>query len=190
MKTITFLLMFLLFQFAGCSSLPVQQSEMVRLNADTWVKLPAPDLQVSFTRHQLLSVETEAGTGLQSFQAFLSVDRQHLSLTGLTPSGIRLFSLRYDNQGIHIEQSINHEELPPASQVLSDVMLAYWPQDRWYKLLPQGWALEDLPENRRLLDAEEKVVVEIVYRMKNNQREPYRLTHHHFGYQLHIRNLD
>lgn len=188
MKIITLLLILFLLQLTGCSSLPEQQSEMARLNADTWVQLPTPTLEQPLSRRQLLGVETTGGR--QSFQAFLHADEQHLTLVALSPSGIRLFSLHYDDQGIHIEQPINHEHLPPASQVLSDVMLAYWPQDRWHKLLPQGWVLEDLSEYRRLLDAEEKVVVEIAYRLENNQREPYRLTHHHFGYQLHIRNLD
>lgn len=187
MKKILILLI-LMVQLSACSSLPEQSSEMARLNADTWVKLPAPGLQESFTRHQLLSVETE--TGRQSFQALLTVHQQQMELLALTPSGIRLFSLRYDEQGIIIEQHIHHEHSPPAVQVLSDVMLAYWPQNNWHEVLPHGWMLENLAEQRRLLDDQGNPVVEIDYRLENNHREPYRLIHHHFGYQLHIRNLD
>ncbi|WP_425527725.1 DUF3261 domain-containing protein, partial [Xylella fastidiosa] len=48
--------------------------------------------------------------------------------------GIRLFLATYNETGIHTEQSIVAPELPPASQVLADVMLSHWPINAW---LPQ-----------------------------------------------------
>ena len=54
-------------------------------------------------------------------------------------------------------------QLPPAGQVLADVMLSYWPLDVWQKQLPDGWSLNDIGDKRELRDADGKLVTEITY---------------------------
>jgi len=177
-----------LFLLVACSSTLKQQDSQVRLDETTWINLPSPGLQQPLVRHQLLSIETDAGR--QSFQALLKVNAAGLELVALTPSGIRLFSLSYNKQGIYTEYQINHENLPPAAQVLADIMLAYWPLESWKTHLPEGWSLKATPVDRRLLNAEGDTLVTIDLHQEKNRSEPYRLTHHGFGYQLHIKNLD
>ena len=57
----------------------------------------------------------------------LNADDQKITLAGLSSVGIRLFLVTYDAQGLRAEQSIVVPQLPPASQVLADVMLSHWP---------------------------------------------------------------
>jgi hypothetical protein len=178
----------LLIWLSGCSNQPHHSQSQTWLDRQTAINLPAPGLDVPMQRHQLLSVVLSDGR--YSFQALLQVDEEQLELLALTPTGIRLFSLRYDAAGIHTEQQLSSNHLPPPAQVLADVMLAYWPVAAWEVVLPQDWVLQDQPLQRHLLDAQGRPVVEIEYRMEKNQREPYRLTQQAFDYQLHLRNLD
>lgn len=187
MKRLT-LLFAILFQLTACTSTLQQPSNQARLDETTWIQLPAPGLQQLLIKHQLLSVETSEGR--QSFQALLKADTTGLELVALTPSGIGLFSLLYNHQGITTEQKISHEKLPPAAQVLADIMLAYWPLESWQASLPKGWSLIVTPMARQLVTAKGKTLVTIDLHQEKNRSEPYRLTHHGFGYQLHIKNLD
>lgn len=57
----------------------------------------------------------------------LNADDKKITLAGLSSVGIRLFLVTYDEKGLHTEQSIIVPQLPPASQVLADVMLSHWP---------------------------------------------------------------
>ncbi len=82
----------------------------------------------------------------------LEADGRQLTLVGLTPSGVRLFLVRYDQQGISTRQlsPLLTTGMPPVSQVLADVMLCYWPLASWQSQLPPGWTLRDEGLLRRL----------------------------------------
>lgn len=82
----------------------------------------------------------------------LEADYRQLTLVGLTPSGVRLFLVRYDQQGISTRQlsPLLTTGMPPVSQVLADVMLCYWPLASWQPQLPPGWTLRDEGPLRRL----------------------------------------
>lgn len=62
----------------------------------------------------------------QSLLVMLNADDQKITLAGLSSVGIRLFLVTYDAKGLRAEQSIVVPQLPPASQVLADVMLSHW----------------------------------------------------------------
>lgn len=182
------LLFAILFQLTACTSTLKQPSNQARLDETTWIQLPEPSLQQPLIRHQLLSVETSERR--QSFQALLKADTAGLELVALTPSGIGLFSLLYNQQGITTEQKVSHQALPPAAQVLADIMLAYWPLESWQTRLPRGWSLQSTASARKLVTAKGEALVTIDLHQEKNRSEPYRLTHHGFGYKLHIKNLD
>lgn len=79
--------------------------------------------------------------------------------------------------------------MPPASQVLADIMLSYWPEANWQPLLPAGWRLEDQPQVRRLYDNRGVIVSEIRYQQTDGRREPLSITQSAFYYRITIQNL-
>lgn len=189
----------LLILLSGCSVLQ-PDSNSAYLRPDTRIVLPSPTLETPLRRHQLLRFEAGDGQeeganeGVQeSVQALLEADGQELTLVALSPVGVRLFSLHYDGREITTAQTAMDERLPPPGQILTGVMLAYWPLERWLPVLPPGWTLRDQADQRLLLDPAGSRVVEIHYQQAgqtNEDREPVRLIHHHFDYQIFIRRLD
>ena len=79
--------------------------------------------------------------------------------------------------------------LPPANQVLADVLLSYWPRESWQAVLPAGWQLIDQPLRRELRDEKGELVSEITYQQQVGDRNPVRLWQHAFDYQLTIQTL-
>lgn len=175
----------------GCSSQMATPS--AALDPHHTVALPAPAMTPGFYRQQLLTVTLprQQGAG-QSLLTVLEVSGKGIVLVGLTPLGVRLFAIEYDESGIRSEQLPALSALgalPPINQVLADVMLSYWPIARWQPLLPAGWTLADRGLRRELRDAGGQLVSEIHYRQMGAYREPVRLWHHLFGYQLQIQTL-
>ena len=99
----------------------------------------------------------------QSLLVMLNAEDQKITLAGLSSVGIRLFLVTYDAKGLRAEQSIVVPQLPPASQVLADVMLSHWPISAWQPQLPTGWTLRDNGDKRELRNASGKLVTEITY---------------------------
>ncbi len=151
------------------------------------VNLPAPTLETPVNQQQLLSATVDGKT--QSLLVLLSADGQSLQLAGLSPLGIRLFKLVYDQQGIHTEQAFISDKLPPAGQVLSDIMLSYWPVSRWQPQLPAGWKLEDDGMRRILSDQNGQEVTRIDYLQRGSQRQPVSITQRAFRYQITLQNV-
>ncbi|MFV9667530.1 DUF3261 domain-containing protein [uncultured Pantoea sp.] len=152
------------------------------------VTLPSPGIEPAFQQQQLLTGQVKGRS--QSLLVLLSADKQQIDLAGLSSVGIRLFSLRYDASGIHTEQLMPLPQMPPASQVLADIMLSYWPVARWQAVLPAGWTLQDQGLKRKLIDADNHLVTEIDYLQRGHQRQPISIRQHAFGYQIHIQQLD
>jgi len=152
------------------------------------VTLPAPGISPSVSEQQLLTGTFKGKQ--QSLLVLLNADERQLSLAGLSSLGIRLFLVTYDGQGIHTQQSIVLPQMPPASQVLLDIMLSHWPVDLWRRQLPAGWTLEDRGDRRQLRDDSGRLVTEIRYMTRNNQREPISVQQFAFGYHIVIQHLD
>ena len=183
MRTLFILFTLLL---VGCSSQPTPTAY---LDKGTAMTLPAPVLATPFYRQQLLT----ASVGGRSHQLMtvLEADGRQLTLVGLTPSGVRLFRVRYDQQGIATEQlsPLLTGGMPPVSQVLADVMLSHWPLSAWQPQLPKGWTLTDNGDRRELRNASGKLVTEIVYLQRNGKREPISIAQHVFKYHITIQYL-
>lgn len=116
-------------------------------------------------------------------------DDQKITLAGLSSVGIRLFLVTYDAQGLRAEQSIVVPQLPPASQVLADVMLSHWPISAWQPQLPAGWTLRDNGDKRELRNASGKLVTEITYLNRQGKRVPISIEQHVFKYHITIQYL-
>lgn len=152
------------------------------------VRLPMPGITPAISEQQLLTATVQGRT--QSLLVLLNADGQQLALVGLSPLGIRLFKVTYDRQGIHTEQSVALPQLPPAGQVLADIMLSYWPAAAWRDVLPPGWTLVDQQDRRVLMDPGGNSITEIHYGLIAGRRQPVDLRNLVFHYQIAIQHLD
>ena len=174
---------------AGCShSTDTQETRpQAWLQPGTRVTLPPPGISPAVSSQQLLTGSFNGQT--QSLLVMLNADAHKVTLAGLSSVGIRLFLATYDETGIHTEQSIVVPQLPPASQVLADVMLSHWPISAWQPQLPKGWTLTDNGDRRELRNASSKLVTEIVYLQRKGKREPISIEQHVFKYHITIQYL-
>lgn len=174
---------------SACTTQPKpDESAQAWLKPGVRVQLPAPEFATPFNQQQLLTATVE-GTQ-QSLLVLLSVDGKSLQIAGLSPLGIRLFKATYDAQGIHTEQAIKVAQLPPANQVLADIMFCYWPLSRWQPLLPTGWTLQDRGMRRVLSDEQGNEITRIDYLQRGAVRQPVSITQRAFHYQITIQNVD
>lgn len=173
----------------GCSHSSQNESGRPQawLQPGTQVTLPAPGITPAVTSQQLLTGSFNGKT--QSLLVMLNADDKKLTLAGLSSVGIRLFLVTYDDKGIHTEQSIVVPQLPPASQVLADVMLSHWPISAWTPQLPKGWTLIDNGDKRELRNAQGKLVTDITYLQRKGKREPISIEQHVFNYHITIQYL-
>lgn len=174
---------------AGCShSTDTKETRpQAWLQPGTKVTLPPRGISPAVSSQQLLTGSFNGQT--QSLLVMLNADAHKVTLAGLSSVGIRLFLATYDETGIHTEQSIVVPQLPPASQVLADVMLSHWPISAWQPQLPKGWTLTDNGDRRELRNASGKLVTEIVYLQRKGKREPISIEQHVFKYHITIQYL-
>ena len=174
---------------AGCShSTDTKETRpQAWLQPGTRVTLPPPGISPAVSSQPLLTGRFNGQT--QSLLVMLNADAHKVTLAGLSSVGIRLFLATYDETGIHTEQSIVVPQLPPASQVLADVMLSHWPISVWQPQLPKGWTLTDNGDRRELRNASGKLVTEIVYLQRKGKREPISIEQHVFKYHITIQYL-
>lgn len=178
----------LILMLGGCAiNSPSGTEPQAWLKRGVQVKLPAPLLDKPVSQQQLLTATVNGKQ--QSLLVLLNADGKSLQLAGLSPLGIRLFKVVYDQTGIHTEQAIKIEGLPPANQVLADIMLSYWPVQSWQPLLPAGWTFDEQPLRRTLLDNEGHAVTRIDYVAQGGTRQPVSITQMAFHYQITIQNV-
>ena len=178
----------LILMLGGCAiNSPSGTEPQAWLKRGVQVKLPAPLLDKPVSQQQLLTATVNGKQ--QSLLVLLNADGKSLQLAGLSPLGIRLFKVVYDQTGIHTEQAIKIEGLPPANQVLADIMLSYWPVQSWQPLLPAGWTFDEQPLRRTLLDNEGHAVTRIDYVAQGGTRQPVSITQMAFHYQIAIQNV-
>ncbi len=182
-----FLAMLLSLTIAACASPSGNQAPGAWLKPGVRISLPAPGLTPPLQAQQLL---TSTFKGQQhSLMVLLNADASQLSFVALSSVGVKLFSVQYDARGVQSSQYITVPNLPPATQVLSDIMLSYWPLDQWQGLLPPGWHLRDRGNRRELTDPQGQLVTGIDYVLQGQKREPVGIQQHAFGYQIAIQNL-
>ncbi|MCF8578781.1 DUF3261 domain-containing protein [Enterobacter ludwigii] len=174
---------------AGCSHSTDTEGNRPQawLQPGTQVTLPPPGITPAIRSQQLLTGRFNGQT--QSLLVLLDADGQKVTLAGLSSVGIRLFLATYDGTGIRTEQSVVMPQLPPASQVLADVMLSHWPLSAWQPQLPKGWTLKDTGTRRELRNPDGKLVTEIVYLQRKGKREPISIEQHVFKYHITIQYL-
>ena len=178
----------------GCASTttPEVSRPEANLTPEVVVQLPSPIRAVPLHVEQILTAQIKGQTNGHSLLVVMEADGQRLSLVGFSLLGVRLFRVEYGNDGIRVEQLpalAALGALPPANQVLADVLLSYWPRESWQAVLPAGWQLIDQPLRRELRDEKGELVSEITYQQQVGDRNPVRLWQHAFDYQLTIQTL-
>ncbi len=178
----------------GCASTttPEVSRAEANLTPQVVVPLPAPIRDSPLHVEQILTAQIKGQTNGHSLLVVMEADGQRLSLVGFSLLGVRLFRVEYGVDGIRVEQLpalAALGALPPANQVLADVLLSYWPRESWQAVLPAGWQLIDQPLRRELRDEKGELVSEITYQQQAGDRNPVRLWQHAFDYQLTIQTL-
>ncbi len=108
---------------AACADKQNKFQPQVWLKPGVQIRLPPPGISPGLNQQQLLTASVKGQQ--HHLLVLLHADQQQLSMAGLSSLGIRLFRIIYDQHGIHTEQSLLLPELPPAEQVLADIMLSY-----------------------------------------------------------------
>ena len=178
----------------GCASTttPEVSKAEANLTPQVVVPLPAPIRDSPLHVEQILTAQIKGQSQGHSLLVVMEADGQRLSLVGFSMLGVRLFRVEYGVDGIRVEQLpalAALGALPPANQVLADVLLSYWPRESWQAVLPAGWQLIDQPLRRELRDEKGELVSEITYQQQVGDRNPVRLWQHAFDYQLTIQTL-
>jgi len=174
---------------AGCANPPLPP--IVTLSPNVTARLPRPPAPDAppVHREQLLTATARGET--RTLHVVLDIAGGKMRLAGLSPVGIRLFTGTYDGDAIIVEQIPAATGLPPAGQVLGDIMLSGCAPAEWASTLPAGWVLADDPGGLRrvLKNPEGAVVSEIFYTPVKGLREPVRIRNHRFDYEIKITNI-
>ena len=178
----------------GCASTtaPEAAKPEANLTPEVVVPLPSPSRATPLHVEQILTARIQGQSSGHSLLVVMEADGQRLSLVGFSLLGVRLFRVEYGMDGIRVEQLpalAALGALPPANQVLADVLLSYWPRETWQAVLPAGWQLIDQPLRRELRNEKGELVSEITYQPQAGDRNPVRLWQHAFDYQLTIQTL-
>lgn len=134
----------------GCSALPASQQEGADARGGApWLALSPAALGCAAAVQQRLSV-TPPGESPRELDALLEVDTTALRLA-LLNMGQMVGTLSWD--GAHLEPQLSRwwpAQLKP-EQVLSDLQLAFWPEDAIAKALPAPWTLMAAASGERVL---------------------------------------
>ena len=179
---------------AGCASTnaPDGSRPTANLTPQVEVALPSPARVSPLHVEQILTAQINNSNKKSDANEGNGRSLLVVSLVGFSLLGVRLFRVEYGVEGIRVEQLPALAALgvlPPANQVLADVLLSYWPLDSWQAVLPAGWQLIDQPLRRELRDEKGELISEITYQLQAEERNPISLRQHAFDYQLKIQTL-
>ena len=188
MKIKPYICVFFMLLFITCSCTTKKIPPKAWATKDVELTLPPPSSEKPIQIQQLLTTTHQGKT--HSLIVLLDIQKNELNLVGLTPVGIRLFTIQYQQQGIYSKTSLPIANLPKANQVLLDIMLAYWPKTAWLENLPENWSLEDVENKRYLRNSNHEIVTEIIYTGEKTNRTPVNIIHHMFGYTINLENME
>lgn len=127
---------------AGCAAQPAQQGASANpsTSASPWLALAPAALGCTVALQQRLTVQPP-GQAARELDALLEVDASSMKLAILN-LGQMVGTLTWDGQQIEPQLSRWWPAVLEPEQVLSDVQLAFWPQQALAAALPEGWSLQ------------------------------------------------
>ena len=165
----------------GCSSQTSSDAPMANVTRHQRVALPCPDFPEASYR-QLLTFSYDGSS--HSLIALLKLGKGRLSLSGLTPMQVKLFDASFDGRKLEVRTQVPAASLPPAEQVVMDIMLAYGRGDGFKDSL-KGFSFEGTKDALLIRDKSGKAVYGIDY----SGGLPVRIKNHEFGYSISIRYI-
>lgn len=179
----------LLSLLVACSSTEQKKTDELKAYITKEIEISVPkakfDTEESFD--QLLSTTYN---GKKSSLLVLSVIKKNsISVTGLTPGYLKLFTLTYDENGINAEYSVPKAMLPPINQVLLDIMLSY--KNNLNHDLPKEFRIIDKGNERTIsyvdITKMRKVIYKIEYKSMNGKRLPNKIINFEFNYTINFK---
>ncbi|MBO5567164.1 MAG: DUF3261 domain-containing protein [Succinivibrio sp.] len=150
------------------------------------VELPAPVFKKELSARQLLTAEYK--TGSASLVTLLKTTLNSLSLVGLSPAGIKLFSAQYNGEGIRVERFVKLDSLPPVNQVVLDIMLGLGPAAELEGILPADYEILD-DSHKRILSHKGRTVYIITYQNNDSRQLPVCIENTVFDYKIVLNNI-
>ena len=179
----------LLSLLVACSSTEQKQTEELKAYITKEIEIAVPkakfDTEESFD--QLLS--TTYNGKKSSLLVSSVIKKNSISVTGLTPGYLKLFTITYDENGINAEYSVPKAMLPPINQVLLDIMLSY--KSNLNNDLPKEFRITDEGNERTIsyvdITKMRKVIYKIEYKSMNGKRLPNKIINFEFNYTINFK---
>lgn len=179
----------LLSLLVACSSTEQKKTDELKAYITKEIEISVPkakfDTEESFD--QLLS--TTYNGKKTSLLVSSVIKKNSISVTGLTPGYLKLFTLTYDESGINAEYSVPKAMLPPINQVLLDIMLSY--KNNLNHDLPKEFRIIDKGNERTIsyvdITKMRKVIYKIEYKSMNGKRLPNKIINFEFNYTINFK---
>lgn len=179
----------LLSLLVACSSTEQKQTEELKAYITKEIEIAVPkakfDTEESFD--QLLSTTYNGKNS--SLLVSSVIKKNSISVTGLTPGYLKLFTITYDENGINAEYSVPKAMLPPINQVLLDIMLSY--KSKLNNDLPKEFRIIDKGNERTIsyvdITKMRKVIYKIEYKSMNGKRLPNKIINFEFNYTINFK---
>ncbi|MFC0309044.1 DUF3261 domain-containing protein [Gallibacterium trehalosifermentans] len=162
------------------------------LQKTTQVPLPSLSFAPTIEAQQLLHINAQQmKPSNHHLLTLLALSPERLSLTLLSPVGIRLAQLEYNGQTINVKQQVNlaNNNLPPLPQIVGDILLTTLPLTAWQSVLPVGWQISDQDKQRVVLNDKGQAVVRVDYG-DDAYQQAKQITHYQFHYQILLEHLE
>ena len=132
-------------------------------------------------------VRGAVGAREMMFNCVVSVRDGVMSVVGLNPLGVRLFTIRYDGAQVSVDKSFAVPDALTPDRLLADLQLVYWPLKPLQETLrPAGYELTEPTAGTRSLRRGDRLVAEAHYATTDAWSGRAWLVNLEHGYSLQI----
>jgi hypothetical protein len=147
---------------AACTTPPQAPDDDTQRAPDDWPLSPPSALGRSVQVKQIL--HAAFGDETVDLQCVLTVAPDRLTVVGVTPLGVRAFSIAYDGNRVDAQRASQAPSFIGGARLLDDIQLVFWPLPALQAALtPSGWTVvEPFVGTRRLL-RDRTLIAEVHY---------------------------
>lgn len=175
----------------ACSSTEQKKSCEVKayITKEIEVSIPKAQFESEESFDQILA--TTYNGKKNSLLVSSVIKHNSITVTGLTPGYLKLFTLTYDGNGVSTQYSVPKSMLPPVNQVLLDIMLSY--KSNLKDELPSSFRIIDKGNERTIAYVDNtkmrKVIYKIEYKSMKDKRLPNKIINFEFNYTINFKYL-
>lgn len=165
---------------------PHERRALVAPQVEISLPLPGPE---DWSKKELLTFDYKG----QQTQIFASSHCSQGMLHVFTSEPISatpLTEIFDDGQVLSVQRRSVAPTEVSAAQLLNDILLAQASVQQWQAVLPAGWSVLEIGNQRDFLDARGEPVSTVIYADNCPQRSPVYVEHHRFGYSIRIYDFD